>query len=67
MLTFIQIKDSLQQNKTKIFSGRVKLNTTPISGVRTLGPNQEVWVIPLAGGENIKVQPADVINVDESV
>lgn len=64
MLTFAEIRNTLQANKLAILSGGVKLNTTPISGVRTLGYAQEVWVIPLAGGENIKVLPGDVLNVD---
>lgn len=64
MLTFTEIRNTLQANKPIILTGGVKLNTTPISGVRTLGYAQEVWVIPLAGGENIKVLPGDVLNVD---
>lgn len=66
MLTFNEIITALKANRSLILTGGVKLNTTPISGVRTLGYNQEVWVIPLAGGENIKVLPGDVLNVDAS-
>jgi hypothetical protein len=64
MLTFSQIRNALQSNKTRIASGAVKLNDISISGVQTLGVNQEVWVMPIGGGQNIKVQPNDVLNVD---
>jgi hypothetical protein len=65
MLTFTDIKNTLQQNRVN--SKVVKLNDIPISGVQTLGVNQEVWVIPVGGGQNIKVQPADVLNVEDAV
>lgn len=64
MLTFNDILTALKANRQQTLEGKIKINNTSITGVKTIGFNKEVWIIPFDKSSHIKIQSEDVINVD---
>jgi hypothetical protein len=61
MLTYTEIRNSFKANPGKVHL-KNQNGITRITGVQTLGKEQELWVTPLSG-DNIKVKDTDTIEI----
>lgn len=65
-LTFNEVRESMQANRTAVYSGRFCLTlngiTTPIHGITLMGNGVGFWVKPVAeGAPHVQVKDGDTI------
>lgn len=68
ILTFNEVRESMQANRTAVYSGRFCLAlsgvVTPINGITLMGNGVGFWVRPVTeGAEYIQVKDGDTITI----